>query len=389
MKRSVPGSRRLPDQRAPNDIELAAGHGRGYQRRRPRATRLAAGEHALTGPSVSQHDDGRRAIGLWLLSCCAMIFVMVVLGGITRLTESGLSMVDWRPIMGTLPPIGEAEWQGAFERYKSSPEFHKVNFWMTLADFKGIFWLEYAHRVWGRAIGLVFVVPFVYFLWRRRIARGLGVRLAVGLVLGALQGVLGWVMVQSGLVDRPDVSHYRLAAHLGLAIVIYGYLLWLALEVMTGPRGARAPGRRFAGAVAAWAFFTAITGAFVAGLDAGRAYNTFPLMDGRLVPEAMFDLEPWVINFVDNAAAVQFSHRVVAIVLVVAVLLLWRRTMRATGAPRRLGGWLAAAALAQAGLGVATLLTGVEIWIAATHQAGAMVVFTLALGTAHAWRGRT
>ncbi len=334
--------------------------------------------------SISETQEGRASIGLWLLTCCAMIFIMVVLGGVTRLTESGLSMVDWRPVMGTLPPLSETEWQDAFARYKSSPEFRKVTFWMTLADFKGIFWFEYIHRVWGRAIGLVFAVPFAYFLWRRRIDRGLGVRLAIGLVLGALQGVLGWVMVRSGLVDRPDVSQYRLAAHLGLAIAIYGYLLWIAFDILAGRRRvARAARLRVhAGAVAAWAFLTAITGAFVAGLDAGRAYNTFPLMDGRIVPEAMFDLDPWMINFFENAAAAQFTHRVVAILLVVAVLALWLR------APRRIGGWLAVAAVAQAGLGVATLLTGVAIWIAAIHQAGAMVVFTLALWTAHACRDR-
>lgn len=311
-----------------------------------------------------------------------MIFIMVILGGVTRLTESGLSMVEWRPIMGTLPPLGEAEWQDVFARYKSSPEFRKVNFWMTLADFKGIFWVEYIHRVWGRVIGLVFALPFAYFLWRRRIDRRLGARLAIGLTLGALQGVLGWVMVQSGLVDRPDVSQYRLAAHLGLAIAIYGYLLWIALDVLIGPlRDVQAVRLRFhADVVVSWAFLTAITGAFVAGLDAGRAYNTFPLMDGEIVPEAIFDLNPWIINFFENAATVQFIHRIVAILLVVAALALWLR------APRRIGTWLAVAAVVQGGLGIATLLTGVEIWIAATHQVGAMVVFTLALWTAHACR---
>ncbi len=343
----------------------------------------------MTGLSVSASSAGRASIGVWLLVCCAMIFVMVVLGGVTRLTESGLSMVDWRPVMGMLPPLGEAEWSDAFARYKSSPEFRKVNFWMTLADFKEIFWFEYVHRVWGRAIGIVFVVPFAYFLWRRRIDRGLGARLAIGLVLGALQGVLGWVMVRSGLVERPDVSQYRLAAHLGLAIAIYGYLLWIALEILAGRGdGRRARLRVHAASVAAGAFLTAITGAFVAGLDAGRAYNTFPLMDGRIVPEAMFDLDPWMLNFFEIAAPAQFTHRVVAIVLVAAILALWLRARRRRGAPRRLGAWLAAAAVAQAGLGVAVLLTGVEIGLAATHQAGAMVVFTLALWTAHACRNR-
>jgi cytochrome c oxidase assembly protein subunit 15 len=316
-------------------------------------------------------------VGIWLLVCCAMIFVMVVIGGLTRLTESGLSMVDWRPIMGTLPPLSEAEWQETFERYKASPEFRKLNFWMTLADFKGIFWFEYIHRVWGRAIGLVYFLPFAYFLLRRRVDRRLGIHLTIGLILGALQGVLGWIMVKSGLVERPDVSQYRLAAHLGSAIVIYGYLLWIALGLLAGERRMRDAIRlRFhAGIVATWSFFTAITGAFVAGLDAGRAYNTFPLMDGQVVPDAMFELDPWIINFFENAAAVQFTHRVAAILLVLTVLALWLRS------PRPVGAWLAVAVIAQACLGVATLLTGVDLWLAATHQAGALVVFTLAIWT--------
>jgi len=284
--------------------------------------------------------------------------------------------------MGWLPPLGEAEWQDAFIRYQSTPEFRKVNFWMTVTDFKGIFWLEYIHRVWGRIIGLVYALPFLYFLWRRYIDQRLGIRLAIGLALGVLQGLLGWAMVQSGLVDRPDVSQYRLAAHLGLAIAIYGYLLWIAMDVLIKPQGDRQAVRlRFhADTVVAWTFLTAITGAFVAGIDAGRAYNTFPLMGREIVPEAMFDLDPWIINFFENAATVQFIHRAVAILLVVAVLALWLRS------PRRIGAWLAVGVVVQGGVGVGTLLMGVEIWIAATHQAGAMVVLTFALWTAHACR---
>ena len=284
--------------------------------------------------------------------------------------------------MGWLPPLGEVEWQDAFTRYKASPEFLKVNFWMTLTDFKEIFWFEYIHRVWGRVIGLVYALPFLYFLWRRYIDRRLGVRLAIGLVLGALQGLLGWAMVQSGLVDRPDVSQYRLAAHLGLAIVIYGYLFWIALGVLSGPRIDRqAMHLRFhADVVAGWVFLTAITGAFVAGIDAGRAYNTFPLMGGKIVPEALFDLDPWIVNFFENAATVQFIHRVTAVLLVAVVLALGLRSSW------RIGSWLAIAVVVQVGLGVATLLMEVEIWIASTHQAGAMVVFTLALWTAHSCR---
>ena len=333
-----------------------------------------------------QPDAGVRRVAAWLILCAAMVFVMVVLGGVTRLTESGLSMVDWRPLMGILPPLGEAEWMRIFDRYKASPEFQRMNFWMTLADFKTIFWAEYIHRVWGRLVGIVFLLPFLYFLIRGRIGRRLGLHLAVIFALGAAQGLMGWYMVMSGLVDQPEVSQYRLAAHLALAFAIYGYMIWVAMGLLApepagGAEGARLKGHAWT--VLVWAAVTVVTGAFVAGLDAGLAYNTFPLMDGRLVPAGILDREPWVMNLFENTATVQFEHRTLAMALVAMVLWLWWRaaTIPLEGRARHAVDALAAMVLVQLGLGIATLLTAVQIALATLHQAGAMALFTLALWT--------
>jgi cytochrome c oxidase assembly protein subunit 15 len=330
-----------------------------------------------------------RAIGIWLALCCAMIFVMVVLGGTTRLTQSGLSMVEWHPVTGWLPPLTDAAWQAAFDEYKRSPEFHKANFWMQLADYKSIFWLEYVHRLWGRLIGVAFLVPFLWFAARRRIDAALGWRFALLFALGACQGALGWVMVASGLVDRPSVSHYRLAAHLGLAVIIYGWMLWIAFGILRpSPSGARAAGTRVRGPLAGharllagWVFATMIVGAFVAGLHAGTIYNTFPLMDGDVLPPVAFQMTPWWINFFDNAALVQFIHRMVGVTAALIALALWLRSVRAPIAPgARLACLLVGlGALAQMGLGIATLLTQVPVPLGVLHQAGALTVLSLAL----------
>lgn len=320
------------------------------------------------------------SVGFWLLGVCVMIFVMVILGGVTRLTESGLSMVEWQPATGFLPPLSEEAWQRAFKLYKASPEFIKVNFWMTLSDFKTIYWMEFTHRVWGRAIGIAFLLPFIYFVARRRIDRRLMPKLVLAFMLGGGQGILGWYMVKSGLVDRPDVSQYRLAAHLGLAIIIYLYLFWLTLcQFLPRSKDRSMNGMRLhAGIVLIWSFVTAMWGAFVAGIDAGHVFNTFPLMGERYVPNDMFTLIPWFINFFENAATVQFTHRILAILLLLIVIALWVRAMRAPafGRFRRAAGFLALLAICQAGLGIATLLSEVHIGIAATHQAGALLLLT-------------
>jgi cytochrome c oxidase assembly protein subunit 15 len=246
--------------------------------------------------------------------------------------------------------------------------------------------MEFIHRVWGRAIGIAFLLPFIYFVARRRIEARLMPRLVFAFILGGLQGVLGWYMVKSGLVDRPDVSQYRLAAHLGLAIVIYLYLLWLAFHIIAprekpGSKSALNWLRAHAGVIIAWAFLTAIWGAFVAGIDAGHTYNTFPLMEGSFAPDSMFSLEPWAVNFFENAATVQFTHRVLAISLWLIVLAFWVHAMRgpAFGRIRSASVILAVVATCQAGLGIATLLSDVQIGIAASHQAGAMLLLTCAI----------
>ncbi len=327
----------------------------------------------------------QRAVALWLLIVAALIFAMVVLGGVTRLTHSGLSLVEWRPLTGWLPPFGEAAWQAEFEHYKQFPEYQKINLGMSLAAFKGIFWFEYAHRVLGRLIGIAFALPFLYFLLRRRLEPGLTPKLVLMLVLGGLQGLLGWYMVMSGLVDRPDVSQYRLTAHLGLAVVVYGYILWTALGLLFAPEGAPAGLRRAMFLVATLVFLVMLSGGLVAGLDAGFSYNTFPLMNGDWVAAEAFSEEPWLRDLFENPASVQFEHRVLALVAALAVAALWIAARARL--PRRAGlavHALLAALVAQVTLGVLTLVYVVPVALAAAHQAGAMVLISVAVVAAQA-----
>ncbi len=331
-----------------------------------------------------------RAIAIWLLACCAMIFVMVVLGGVTRLTHSGLSMVEWRPLLSWLPPLSDAAWEQAFSKYRAFPEYQKLTYGMTLADFKSIYWLEYAHRLWGRSIGIVFLAPFLYFLAAGRISKRLRPHLAAMFVLGGVQGVLGWYMVKSGLIDRPDVSQYRLTAHLGAAFFIYGYIFWVALGVLSLPAASQGPAalRRSSKLLAGLVFVTVLSGGVVAGLDAGFTHNTFPLMGGRLVPEGLFAETPSYLNFFENVATVQFVHRVLAILTLLCVLLFWLAA-RKVGLPRDarlpVDALLGLAAL-QVALGISTLLLVVPVPLAAAHQAGALLLFTAAVWAAHALR---
>lgn len=332
---------------------------------------------------------GDRAVARWLLACCALVFALVVVGGVTRLTHSGLSIVEWQPIAGALPPLGESEWRDAFDKYQRTPEYRLVNPGMDLDGFKRIFWWEYAHRLLGRLIGAVFLLPLLWFVARRRIGRPLAWRLAAIFALGALQGALGWYMVQSGLVDDPRVSQYRLAAHLGVALLIYAAMLWLALDLLC-PRAPEPPPRprRFAFALLALVFVMAISGSFVAGIRAGLAYNTFPLMNGYVAPPGMFVLDPWYLNFFGNIATVQFDHRLIAWLLAFLVSWFWTRVRR-SAAPRRArtaANVLLAALALQITLGIATLLNAVPVPLAAAHQAGALLVFTAALLAAHALR---
>jgi cytochrome c oxidase assembly protein subunit 15 len=346
---------------------------------------------AGTGSRSRPHASWRTQQALWLLTCCALVYAMVVLGGVTRLTGSGLSMVDWEPVSGVMPPLTDAAWDEEFARYRESPEFTKVNYWMTVADFKRIFWFEWAHRLLGRGIGIAFALPFLYFLMRGRIERAYAPKYVAMFILGGLQGLLGWYMVKSGLVDDPHVSQYRLTAHLSAAIVIYLVMLWTALDLLrpTGEPGtavtvpAWLPGAALA--VGALILVTLVSGGFVAGLKAGFAYNTFPRMGEQWIPEGLYAMQPMWLSAFEDVTTVQFNHRLLAIGTLAAVVVLWLRTLRA-GVPGALA--LAAhavlhATLIQVALGISTLLLRVPVSLAATHQAGALLVLTAVTVLAH------
>ena len=315
-----------------------------------------------------------------------MIFAMALIGAITRLTESGLSIMEWAPISGILPPLSEAEWQRVFAIYQQIPEYREVNFGMSLEDFKTIFWWEYIHRLWGRLIGVVFLLPFLWFLLRGRIKRGLVPHLLAIFVLGGLQGLLGWVMVASGFAERSDVSQYRLTAHLLAALAIYGYIFWIAAGLMMTRDEASSEPRLGSLRSGLWALLVLIpitiaSGGFVAGLNAGFIYNPFPLMDGSLVPRDYGDLSPWLMNLFENIAAVQFNHRALAIATLLAALLLWAWSLRLDLTPRlrQAIAVLVAVALLQVALGISTLILVVPIPLAVLHQGGAILLLTACL----------
>jgi len=334
----------------------------------------------------------RWQVGIWLLACCALVFTMVVVGGITRLTHSGLSIVEWQPIVGTIPPLSGAQWQAVFGKYQQTPEYRKLNHGMSLDEFKRIFWWEYFHRLLGRAIGVAFLLPLLYFILSRKIDRRLAAGLSGIFLLGALQGALGWYMVKSGLVDDPRVSQYRLTAHLGLAFLIFAAMLWTALGALSPRPAARDPARhrlyRYAPGLSALIFLMVLSGGFVAGIRAGLAYNTFPLMNGHVVPPEYLLLEPWYRNLFNNMAAVQFNHRLIAWVLAFTVLAFWLTSRRVQmGARARLACNALALILAlQVALGISTLLMVVPVVLAAAHQAGAMLLFASSLWVSHELR---
>lgn len=340
------------------------------------------------GAATGESNSGRvrrnalRPVAVWLFVLCAMVFVMVVIGGLTRLTGSGLSMVEWKPLMGWLPPMSEAGWVATFQKYKLFPEYQQKNAGMTLAGFKGIFWLEYIHRVWGRLIGVAFALPFVWFWFRGRFPRRMAPRLALLFVLGAAQGLLGWWMVKSGLADRPEVSQYRLVAHLTLALLIYALMFWTALRCWDGEgEGAPAPYWSVSAAtgVLVLVALTMVSGGFVAGLDAGLTYNTFPLMDGRWVPPSAWG--NGIVDAFEHVTTVQFNHRVLAMATLLAVIALYcfGFFVRLQGRSRIAHHVLFAAALAQVIIGIATLVMVVPVALGALHQAGALVLLTAAL----------
>ncbi len=331
--------------------------------------------------------NANRMIARWLLVCCALVFAMVILGGVTRLTGSGLSMVDWRPVTGILPPLTDEAWQRTFEMYQETPEFQKKNSYMDVNDFKGIFWLEYLHRLLGRTIGIVFLLPFLFFVWRGYIRRDEWLKYGAMFVLGGLQGLLGWYMVKSGLVDNPAVSQYRLTAHLIAAFLIYAYMLWVALNLLYPDQSAHRHAW-FGKSVALTGLITltVVSGGFVAGLKAGKIYNTFPMMGEYWVPPDLIALEPWWRNLFDNLATVQFDHRVLAITTLILIVVFWLRIPKddLPGRARKGVNALLHTGVLQVALGIATLLLVVPISLAAVHQAVAMLLFTVALFVTHA-----
>lgn len=316
----------------------------------------------------------RRHVAAWLFACAALAFLVVLIGGVTRLTRSGLSIVEWQPLVGALPPLTQADWEALFAKYRETPEFRQVNFSMTLEGFKRIFWWEYIHRLLARLIGVVFLLPYLYFLVRKNLDRPLAWKLGGIFLLGALQGTVGWYMVKSGLVDDPKVSPVRLTMHLGLALAIFSAELWLAMQVL-------APKQRFDGFalfLPVIVFLMALSGGMVAGLRAGYAYNTFPLMNGHIVPPEVMLLEPWWRNFVYNMATVQLVHRAFFWALAVLVLVAWWRNRESAA-----GNALLLTFAVQASLGIATLLTGVPVGLGSAHQGGAVLVLAAALWYAH------
>jgi len=328
-----------------------------------------------------------RMIAAWLLLCAVLVFSMVILGGVTRLTGSGLSMVNWHPIHGVVPPLNAQEWEEEFANYRQSPEYNKINRHMDVEGFKQIFYFEYAHRMLGRFIGLVFLLPFLLFYFTRRIRRGLTPRLVVMFALGGLQGLLGWYMVKSGLVDNPHVSQYRLTAHLITAVVIYGLILWTAMGLLHPANRVARPesavaGLRSAGyALLLMVVLTIVSGGFVAGLKAGQIFNSFPTMHGHWIPPGLFALEPFYLNFFENKVTVQFDHRWLAKITALLVFIYWwagRRQVDDTWT-RWSFDLLAVAVVMQVTLGISTLLMHVPVWLGALHQGGALVLFTAML----------
>ena len=334
----------------------------------------------------------QRAIRLWLYAIAVLIFAMVLVGGATRLTESGLSIVEWKPVTGTLPPVSEAAWQAEFDKYKTIPQFQHLNGAMTLAEFKTIFWWEWTHRLIGRLIGAAFLLPFLWFLAKGWIGEGLRWRLWSIFALGAVQGAVGWWMVASGLADRVEVSQYRLATHLILACVIFAATIWTAARMSRA--ATEVPPRIRAAAIAllALVLMQIYLGALVAGLRAGMIYNTWPLIDGSFIPDAarlLHDAPAWR-NLFENTLTVQFSHRMVAYGLWLLAILhafdVARSVRRGPVLTRALA--LAGMMTLQAALGILTLLYQVPISLALAHQAGAILVLALATVHAQALAGR-
>lgn len=340
---------------------------------------------------VSQQQRYDRQIAGWLTLCAIVVFGMILLGGVTRLTNSGLSMVEWKPLMGAIPPLSEQAWQETFDKYKAFPEYQKVNRGMDLDGFKSIFMYEYLHRLLGRLIGVLFFFPMLYFMVRQRVPAGLQPKLWLLFILGGCQGLLGWYMVKSGLVDNPRVSQYRLAAHMGLAVAIYAYMLWLVFDLLLGRPERGGVDRPLSGTslvLVGLVYCMILSGALVAGTDAGFAYSTWPLMGPSFFPPGLYAGDPAWLDAFEDITTIQFNHRMfayfLALVTTVFAVVAWCRVP----VPRvRLGAVLIVLALClQVVLGISTLLLHVPVSLAAAHQGGAVLLLSAALFLAHGLR---
>ena len=341
---------------------------------------------SLAIPETSP-NSGTVAVRRWLLVVAGLVLLMITIGGATRLTGSGLSITEWNLIMGAIPPLSESAWLEAFAKYQAIPQYIELNKGMGLDAFKAIFWWEWGHRFLGRLIGIAFGLPLVWFWARGRIASRMVVPLLGLLALGGMQGFVGWFMVQSGLAERTNVSQYRLALHLGIAFLILGGLIWLALgldrdsarsiRLRTVTRGQTLAAALVVGLI----FLQVIAGAFVAGLKAGLTYNTWPLMDGHLIPNGLGMMSPWYLNLFENITAVQFNHRVIAYAVALIVAAHAFSLIRSADDERvqASAGLLVAAIVAQGGLGIWTLLAVVPLALALAHQGGAAVLFAIAV----------
>jgi cytochrome c oxidase assembly protein subunit 15 len=333
---------------------------------------------------IQTQDKNRQQVGIWLLVMALMVFAMVVVGGATRLTESGLSMVNWNPVTGALPPLSEEAWQQEFSDYKTSPEYNLKNHGMSLEDFKGIFYWEWGHRLLGRLIGIVFFIPMVWFWARRQVPEGYKARLVALFILGGSQGVLGWYMVMSGLVDEPTVSHYRLTAHLMLALFIFAALLWTALSLLRpAPVSARPGIGWLLNVTGILLTLQLIMGALVAGLKAGYIFNTWPLMGETFVPPGLFLMEPVWRNLFDNAVTVQFDHRIGAYVLTVLIMCVFVQNLRAEAELRRAAFVLLGTTLLQMTLGIIMLMKAVPVSWGTAHQGGGVLVLAALINIMH------
>lgn len=335
----------------------------------------------MTVSPTERQIAARPYIRLWLYGVATLLVLMVLIGGATRLTDSGLSITEWQPLLGVIPPLTPQAWQEAFAKYREIPEYHIVHAGMTLEQFKFIYWWEWVHRFLGRFIGVAFFLPFLGFVLSRSVERGLWWRLLGLFLLGGAQGALGWYMVKSGLVDRVDVSQYRLAAHLSLAIAIFAAALWSAWGIGRPRRAVswQRPASLVATVLVALVFLQIAAGGFVAGLDAGQGYNTWPLMDGAVIPAGLDAMSPGWRNLFENALTVQFVHRGIAYLLLAAALANFVVLYRAGGAQWRAAALLALAVLGQMALGIWTLLAHVPVPLGLLHQAGALLVLVAAL----------